>query len=81
MNFCMKININVFCRLIVSSLLVIARHAQSTQKSKFIKSLQYLKKEERDEVDFLHTDKYRTFLQVNTVNLGGHGQSRPSYTK
>ena len=46
-----------------------------------IKSLQYLKKEERDEVDFLHTDKYRTFLQVNTVNLGGHGQSRPSYTK
>ena len=77
----MKININVFCRLIVSSLLVIARYAQSTQKSKFIKSLQYLKKEERDEVDFLHTDKYRTFLQVNTVNLGGHGQSRPSYTK
>ena len=32
----------------------IASHAQSTQNSKFVISLQYLKKEGRDEVDFLH---------------------------
>ena len=54
----MKINIKVFYKLVVSLLLVIARHAQSTQNSKFVISLQYLKKEGGDEVDFLHADKY-----------------------
>ena len=38
-------------------LLVIARHAQITQNSKFVISLQYLKKEGKDESDFLHVDK------------------------
>ena len=32
-------------------------------------SLQYLKKEVRDEVDFLHADKHQSFLQVD-FNLG-----------
>ena len=27
--------------------------------------LQYLKKEVRDEVDFLHSDKHQSFLQVD----------------
>ena len=40
----------------------IASHAQSTQNSKFVISLQYLKKEGRDEVDFLHADKHQTIL-------------------
>ena len=31
--------------------------------------LQYLKKKERCEVDFLHADK-QTFLQVDTINIG-----------
>ena len=52
MVFCMKININVFYKLVVSFILVIARHAQSTQSRKFVISLQYLKIEGRDEVDF-----------------------------
>ena len=39
-------------------LLVIARHAPSTRNSKFVISLQYLKKEGRDKVDFLHADNY-----------------------
>ena len=34
------------------------------------KSLQYLKKEVRDEVDFLHTDKHQSFLQVDFNTLG-----------
>ena len=38
--------------------------AQSTQNSKFVISLQYLRKEGRDEVD--------------TINLGGHGQACPN---
>ena len=33
-------------------------------------SLQYLKKEVRDELDFLHADKYQSFLQV-TCNAWG----------
>ena len=34
-------------------------------------SLQYLKNEVRDEVDFLHADKYQSFLQVgfNTLDI------------
>ena len=62
-------------------LLVITRHAQSTQNSKSVTSLQYLKKERRDEVDFLHAGKYQIILQVDTINRGVHGQSYPKYPK
>ena len=51
MIFCMTQN-NVFYKLVVSFLLVIARHAESTQNSKFVISLQNRKKEGRGEVDF-----------------------------
>ena len=78
MIFCMEISIKVFYKLVVSFLLVIARHAQNTQNSKFVISLQYLKKEGKDEIDFLHADKYQTILQVDTINLGGHGQPLPA---
>ena len=44
MIFCMKINIKVFYKMVVSFLLIIARHAQSTQNSKFVISVEYLKK-------------------------------------
>ena len=52
MNFCMKINIKVFYKLIPSFFVAIARHAQNTQNNKFTISLQYLKEEGRVEVDF-----------------------------
>ena len=81
MIFCMKINMKTFYKLTVSLLLAIARYAQSTQNSKFVISLQYLKKEERDEVDFLHADRRQTFMQVDPINLAGHGQACPSYPK
>ena len=32
--------------------------------SKFAISLQYLKKEVKDEVDFLHADKHQCFLKI-----------------
>ena len=41
------------------------KHSQSFQNSKFAMSLQYLKKEIRDEVDFLHADEHQSFLQVD----------------
>ena len=66
MIFCMKININVFYKLVVTFLLVIARHAQSTENSKIVNK---------------HADKYQTILQVDTINLGGHGQACPNYPK
>ena len=44
-----------------------ARHAQITQNNKFAISLQYLKKEVSDEVDFLHADKHESFLQIDTM--------------
>ena len=58
--------------------MVIARLAQSIQNKKFLISLEYLKKEGRGEVDFLHTDK-QIILQVDTINLGGHGQACANY--
>ena len=53
MIFCIEINIKVLYKLVVSFSLVVGRHAQSTQNRKFVMSLQYLKKEMRDEVNFL----------------------------
>ena len=64
-----------------TSKLFIARYAQSNQNSKFVISLQYLKKEGRNKVDFLHADKHQTFLQVDPINLGGNGQACPNYPK
>ena len=79
MILCININIKVFYKETVPFLLVIARYAQSTQNSKFVILLQHLKKEGRDEVDFLHGYKHQSFLQVDLINLGGHGQ--PSMSK
>ena len=45
------------------------RHSQNSQNSKFAMSLQYLKKEVRDEVDFLHADKHQSFLPVDFSTL------------
>ena len=56
----------------------VARHAQITQNNKFAISLQYLKKEVSDEVDFLHADKHESLLQIDTMILMGivkHSQS------
>ena len=36
----------------------------------FTMSLQYLKKEVKHEVEFLHSDKHQSFLQVDFNNLG-----------
>ena len=46
------------------------KHSQSSQNSKFAMSLQYLKKELRDEVDFLDADKHQSFLQVDFNTFG-----------
>ena len=47
------------------------KHSQNSQNSKFVMSLQYLKKEVRDEVDFLGAGKHQSLLQVdfNTLSI------------
>ena len=55
----------VFYKLTASFLLVIARYAQSAKNSKFVISLQYIKKEGRDDA----------------IYLGGHVQACPNYSK
>ena len=51
-------------------LMGMVKYSQSSQNSKFSMSLQYLKKEVRDEVEFLDADKHQSFLQVDFNNLG-----------
>ena len=43
------------------------RHAQITQNNEFAISLQYLKKEVSDEVNFLHADKHENLIQIDTM--------------
>ena len=44
-------------------------HAQITQNNKFVIPLQYLKKDVRDETDFLHADKDKRLLQIASMIL------------
>ena len=60
--FVMQINIEAFCKLILSFWMYLTEHSQITQCNKFAITLQYLKKEISDEVDFLHADKHQRFL-------------------
>ena len=57
-------------KLILGFLMGMVKHTQSSQSSKFAMSLKYIKKEVRDEVEFLHADKHQSFLQVDFNTLG-----------
>ena len=58
-----------------------AHSHQSFQNSKFAISLQYLKKEVRDEFDFSNADKHQSFLQVDTIIIDEHDQAVSKYSK
>ena len=53
----------------------ITRHAKSTQNNKFTISLQYLKENVKDEVDFLPPGNRQGSLQIDTIILGVCGQA------
>ena len=59
----------------------LARYAQITKNNKFAISLQYLKKEASDAVDFLHANKHEIFLQIDTILFDGDGQAFPKFPK
>ena len=48
----------------------VTRLAQNTQNNKFAISLQYLKENGENEVDFLLGDKQQKFLQIDGIILG-----------
>ena len=79
--FYMLINIKDFFKLILSFSVCVTKHAQVTQNNKFAISLQYVKKEVSDEVDFLHADKHESFLQSDTMIFDGHDQVFPKFPK
>ena len=59
------LDIKVSYRVILSLLMSMTKHSQSTQSNKFAISLQYLKKEVRDGVHFLHADKHQKFYKLD----------------
>ena len=72
----------------------VARHAKITQNNKFAISVQYLKKELSDEVDFFHADKHQIFVKVYFNSMGikvsyivdiiiinGHDHALSNYSK
>ena len=66
-DFCLQINRKVLYKLIVSFWMCVAQHTQSTQNNKFTLSLQYLKENLKDKVEFLPANKHQRFLQSNTT--------------
>ena len=48
----------------------VARHAENTQNNKFTISMQYLKENVKNKVDFLLAYKPQSFLQIDTIILG-----------
>ena len=56
--------IKVSYKVMLSLLLDMVKNSQSTQSNKFAVSLQYLKKEVRNGVHFLHADKHQSFYKL-----------------
>ena len=62
----------------------VGRHVQNTRNTKnnkFVISLQYLKKEVSDEVNFLCVDKNESFLQIDAMIFDGDGQAFARFPK
>ena len=76
--FCLLINTKVFNKLIVSLWVCVAKQTQSTKSNHFTISLQYLKENMKDEVDFLPADKRWRLFQIDTsfqVCVARHAQN------
>ena len=74
------LRINVFCKVILPLLMGMIKYSQSTQNNKISISLQYLKKEVKDVVHFLHFDKRQSFYKL-TLSFDGSDQACPKYPK
>ena len=55
------------------------RHAQVTLNNKRASSLQFLKKEVSDQVDFIHEEKHESFHQIDAMIFDEDGQEFPKF--
>ena len=55
--------INIY-KVILSLLMGVVKHSESTQSNKFAISLQHFKREVRDGTYFLHADKHQGFYEL-----------------
>ena len=62
--YCNTLGIQVSYKVILSLLMGMIMHSQSTQSNKFEISLQYLKIEIRNGVHFLHANKHQSFYKL-----------------
>ena len=59
----------------------VARYVKSTQNNKFTISLQYLKENGKNEIDFLTADKLQWFVEIDFIILGVCGQAYAQISK
>ena len=75
------LGVKVSNKVILSLLIDLIKHSQSTQRNKFAISLQYLKKEIRNWVYFFHADKHQSFYKLTLslfIEMARHVQSTQS---
>ena len=88
--FCIQVSFESFQQIATMILMGTVKNSQSSQ-NRFSMSLQYLKKEVKDEVDFLHADKHQSFpkntlgikvsYKFNIIIINGHDQAFSNYSK
>ena len=61
------LGVKVSYKLILFLLMDMIKHSQSTQINKFAISVQYLKKEVREEVHFLYLDKHQSLYKLTLI--------------
>ena len=77
--FCyLQINAKLLCKLILSYHFRCVWHSQITQNNKFAISLQYIKNEVSDEVDFLHADKPFKLILWFLIGIVKHSRNPQS---
>ena len=76
-----QINIKVFYKVILIFWVWEARHAQSTQNKKVAYLCNISRKACGMKLIFLSADKCESFLQVDSISLGVHGQACPKYPR
>ena len=72
------LSIKVSYKVILSLLMGMIKYSQNTRRNKFTISLQYLKKEVRNRVHFLHADKHQSFYKFTlsfSAEVARHIQS------
>ena len=57
----------------------VARHAQIILKNMFTSSLQFLKREVSDKVDFIYEEKHESLQQIDVLIFDEDGQAFPQF--